>query len=363
MAAANAPAPEEMAQILENHEANKKTTTIPVFYGTSKDTITGKNLIKRINQAANIATWNDQRKLNELINAVRNQAQDDLDAILETYPGEKNWTNVCKAFLDVYDPQGTEKASCTLIADLHQKTGESENTYYSRVNTHFRKIRDNRPARTYTSSEDLINAAPPALRDQIRADGKRISDLCFGYMHQLLYTAGLSDNLRHKVMEKACNELWESHKYAAELEIIQSDKDKKAKVNAVRTEEDEDRATHQKEDSQDLDLEYETEEEFHALNAMRARRGLPARPRPRFFRRSNSAAPTNGFANGNNGSKKDFRCRYCKKTGHSQTECRKRIREGGLCVDEAGKPWKNQPKVNDIKDQAGPATLNSFRNL
>ena len=361
MADAAAAANPDLAQILQEHEANKKTTTIPIFYGTAKDTISGKNLIKRINQAAQVANWNDQRKLNELINAVRATAQDNLDAILETMTGEQNWTNVVKAFLMHYDPKNTEKASCTVIADLHQKPGELVGDYYGRVNTHFRQIRDNRPALTYTPSEAELNATPEAQREGLRNAIQRASNLGYQHMQQLIFTAGLQDRLRHKVMEKACTSLWACYAYASELETIQSDKEKKAKLNAVRHPEDE-AVPDQPQDELDRD-DWETEEEFNAINAVRVRRGMPPRPRPKFFRRPNASGPATGSSNTNNGNKKDYRCRYCKKAGHSQAECRKRIREGGLCVDEAGKPWKNQPKVNDVKDQNQPTTLNCFRNL
>ena len=40
------------------------------------------------------------------------------------------------------------------------------------------------------------------------------------------------------------------------------------------------------------------------------------------------------------------KCRYCKKTGHMQKECRKRIKENGQMINAQGKPYG--PRANEM---------------
>jgi hypothetical protein len=51
-----------IAQALTNQECLKRSTDLPLFYGQKeKDTFTAHHLVKRIDRAANIATWNQER--------------------------------------------------------------------------------------------------------------------------------------------------------------------------------------------------------------------------------------------------------------------------------------------------------------
>jgi len=351
---ANPPANQDMAQILKEHELNKKTTQIPLFLGTDKDTSSGRDIIEKIELAAGIANWNDARKIAELKGCVRDHAKKRLDCILRMCPKDMTvWNNVKAEFLKQYDPKGTAKTTCAGFTDLAQKHGEKVGDFMGRVDEHFRRIMDNRSDRLLRPIDtDNIPAAQVELVSAVLNRGTREM---LEAVEQIVFTAGLNETLRQKVMEAGKPTLYEAFDFASEMEIYLADK--KAKANAVQI-----NSVHEAENDPDNtdEPEFENEEEFNAVNAFRVRRGLPPRPRPQRFR--NSGYRSNGSNNGSQ-NKKDFRCRYCKKMGHNQTECRKRIREGGQCVDEAGKPWKNQPKVNEAKDSVRTAPLNSFRNL
>ena len=350
MAAAN----QDIAQLLKDHEMNKKTTQIPLFLGTDKDTSSGRDIIEKIELAAGIATWNDARKIAELKGCVRDQAKRRFDSILDTCPEDMTvWANVKKHFLKQYDPKGTAKATCAGFSELNQKSGEKVGDFYGRVNEHFRRLLETRqPCQLGPLDTDNV---PAAQVDLVKTIVSRSTRSMLETIQQIVFTAGLNYQLRQKVMEAAKTSLYDCFDYASDLETYLADK--KSKINSARM-----NSINEEEDQPDVteDDEFENEEEFNAVNAFRVRRGLPPRPRPQRFRNSGyrSSGPSNGNQN-----KRDFRCRYCKKTGHNQTECRKRIREGGQCVDEAGKPWKNQPKVNEAKESGKTAPLNSFRNL
>jgi len=59
--------PAHIAGFLNSHDCLKKSTNLPLFYANkSKDVTKGQGLIERLEIAANIATWDDKRKVQEL---------------------------------------------------------------------------------------------------------------------------------------------------------------------------------------------------------------------------------------------------------------------------------------------------------
>ena len=354
MAAANP----DIAQLLQEHEKNKKSTQIPLFLGTDKDTSSGRDIIERIELAAGIANWNDARKISELKGCVRDQAKKALDSIIRTCPHDMTvWANVRKEFLRQYDPKGTAKSTCAGLNDLNQKSNEKVLNFYGRVDEHFRRILENRTDRLLAPLPD--DAIPADQVARVSAVMERCTREMLETIEQMMFTAGLNETLRQKVMEAGKTSLYETFQFAGDMELYLADK--KSKANAIKINSIE-------EDGEALDVinevEFKNEEEFNVVNAMRMRRGLPPRPRPKFFRRSGySSQPqvSSGSRNGNG--KKSEVCRYCKKMGHRQAECRKRIREGGLCTDQNGKPWNVQPKANGMNSDQPAGTLNSFRSL
>jgi len=318
---ANPAANPDIAQLLKDHEMNKKTTQIPLFLGTDKDTSTGRDIIEKIELAAGIANWNDARKIQELRGCVRDQAKKRMDSILDTCPEDMTvWANVKQEFLVQYDPKGTAKATCAGFTELNQKHGEKVGDFYGRVNEHFRRLLENRQPRHLGPLATEV--FPAAQMDAARALATRATKDMLETIQQTVFTAGLNDQLRQKVMEAGKDTLYQAFRFASDIEIYLADK--KAKANAMRI-----NSVLDEEDNLDdnEEVEFENEDEFNAVNAFRVRRGLPPRPRPQRFR-SSGYRSNNNSSNGSQ-NKRDFRCRYCKKLGHNQTECRKRIREGG----------------------------------
>ena len=126
---------------------------------------------------------------------------------------------------------------------------------------------------------------------------------------------------------------------AVELKTIHQDR-KRGQVAAIY-EEDDSAAT----------ADYKADNNFGydkiaAINAIRQRQGKP--PICRNFRRSF------GKTNSSNG-KSDVTCRYCKKKGHLQPECQKRIAENGAMTNAEGKPFVK--KVNTAAVAVDPGRV------
>jgi hypothetical protein len=88
-----------MAQALNDHDCLKRSTDMPLFFGRKeKDTITARHLIKRIDRAKAIATWNAERTCNELYMILREKALVWYESITDDDIDLKDWDVVKKEF-------------------------------------------------------------------------------------------------------------------------------------------------------------------------------------------------------------------------------------------------------------------------
>jgi hypothetical protein len=59
----------------------------------------------------------------------------------------------------------------------------------------------------------------------------------------------------------------------------------------------------------------------------------------------------NGNRSSNNGGQQKFACKYCKKPNHSQDECRTRIKDNKPCIATSGKPyWPRKTSQNPVNE-------------
>ena len=316
-----------MQQALNAHDRVKKSTDLPLFYGRKdKDSISAQNLIDRITRAAEIANWdNDARKINEFYMILRDRALVWWESLPVTDINVNSWAAVSNNFLDVYEPKSTARTNCTNFQDLVQRSGEGVRDYYLRVFETFKKLSKAKPeAIAAVRHADAAGIAAAAAAN-IKQEG--VVDVEKFFMHQL-FIAGLREDIRVKVMEAGHATIGESLSNALDLEVIHSDRRGGRAVNAVV----EEKADNEEDWTADLN-----DEDFEAVNAIRIKRGLNP------FRRNQGR--TSGNKNGN---KTSTICRYCKKRGHMQRECRTRLRENGKMVDAQGKPFT--PKANAVID-------------
>jgi len=233
---------------------------------------------------------------------------------------------VKREFLKTYEPKYSARTTCANFSDLVQKPGETINDFHVRVQTAYKRLTDSKPA---TMAAVRLAGATP---DQAKLEGMK--DMAKFFKHQL-FLAGFSDNLRDKVLEAKKDSFAESLDLARELEAIQLDHKRSQRIAAVKAE-------LQPEEANTIAWENLTEEEVEQVAAIRAKNN-------RFQPRRTFATPTQqGRSNGprNPG----VLCRYCKKKGHMQKECRSRQRDKAPMVDANGKAYDNNC-VNNVADE------------
>ena len=299
----------------------RQITQIPLFYGRpDKDSLTAGMLIERVEAAAEAAGWNNQRKLSAFFLALRDKALIWHKSLKLDRFNLRDWDVVRRQFILDYEPQFTARTHCTNFGELTQRPGETPLNFYGRIVVVMERIEEDRP--------DHINV--------VEIEGGHLGSKLEGYVQglahvrHLLFVSGLRDEIRVKVMEAHKATIRESLKVATDAELFLKDKKKLATVSAVSKT---NPTTEEEGEEEDEDF---NEEEIAAINAIRTRQGKPP------FKRRFPARRAKG----------DLKCRYCKKSGHMQRECRSRIRNNGAMVDASGKPFER--KVNAASHQDDP---------
>ena len=354
---------------LDQQGARKKAQALPYFYGDkAKDgALTGRLLIEKIERAATVVNpaWNDARKISELESSFQEKA-------LVWYHGIQfmklpnfttSWAVVKEAFLRVYDSSTTLDSAPVQIDQLHAKPNECIADYYGRSAQCFRVAMERLPAADKTcSAEDIAALAGAADDAALAAEANRQKEASnlriFQYFQRMLFINGLPAYIRPEIQNKKLEAMSEVYNACLEYEASHSKTTNKVQaiwINAVEADEDEDVPLE--------DQEPEDEVHLHAINFARRKKKMPFKPRPDFWRNGKPAGP-GGANKADNGKMK---CRYCKKIGHQQKECRARIRDGAPMVDQFGKPWANQNgngskkvhAVQEEEEEAAPGRVNS----
>jgi len=359
---------EQFEAALDQQGARKKSQSLPYFFGepTKDGALTGRELIEKIERAATVVNpaWNDARKISELESSFQGKALVWYHGIkyMEITDFATSWAVVKEAFLRVYDSATTLDSAPVQIDQLYAKPNESVADYYGRTAQSFRVAVERLPAATQTltdaEADALEAAANAAARRAVANQQRKSSNLrVFQYFHKMLFINGLPAHIRQEIQVQKLNTLQDVYNAAIEHEASHKKPVKVAaiQINAVEVDEDDDVPME--------DQEPEDEIHLHAINFARRKKKMPFKPRPDFWKNGKPAGP-GGANKADNGKMK---CRYCKKIGHQQKECRSRIRDGAPMVDQFGKPWANQnvngsKKVHAVQeedDEAAPGRVNS----
>ena len=340
---------------LQQDKIIKKSTDLPWYYGIpTKETISASDLIDRLEAAAPIAGWDtDEKKIRELYLLFREEA---IVWWKSTKKSEDctitDWESVKKAFLLNYEPKITARTTCTNLADLAQRPNEVANRYYLRLFATFDKLQSTYPDNRKTVRFTPANAAAADAAEQLKIKAEGIEDAFRFFEHQQ-FLAGLRDPIRSEVMKAGKATVTASKAYATELEAISMKDTLTPLTRGIASLEETPFSIPNHEWPQDMlpsiPADLFTDEEFEQVNLIRRRNGkLP-------FKRTNFKKPSNGNGNGNksNGNNNgNISCRYCKKKGHMQRECKSRLRDNAPMVDANGKPFsRNNVHAVDAEDE------------
>lgn len=326
--AAAIPAAQQHAQdALLHHDRVRRSTDLPTFHGIiGKDSISARDLIKRFENAAEIAAWaTPKKKCQEFYMILRDNALVWWSTMKDYGIDVEDWDAVKAHFIKKFEPKSTAKTSCANLMELTQKPGESATLFHFRLFRIYERLCEARPAaiNTVTFTPAVANAATNAELIEVKKEGIAAMEM---FLKHQLFLAGLREPLRSEVMKEGKATIGEAVDFADELESIYRKNERSIAVIAEEREDD---------DVGDLN-----DEELEAVNAIRKRMGKKP-----FVKKNYGSGGNRTQSNGNG-----VQCRYCKKIGHMQRECRSRKRDRAPLVDANGKPFEK--KVNAVEDTA-----------
>ena len=185
------------------------------------------------------------------------------------------------------------------------------------------------------------------------------------FYEKQIFIAGLNVDVQVKVMEATPRTAYDVLQIAMDTEMLILDKKDNLKmpikISAVKAEESEDEEPEEDDDDK-------AESALAVLNAIRIQRGkAPFKKFPGSYKSLPTKAINGYRPKTTNGSGEPMKCIYCKKSGHMQKECYKRIKENGAMLTAQGKPYKAnevtaEKNVGAITASGYPA-LNSVRTV
>lgn len=338
-----------LEQALTQHDKVRRSTDIPLFYGKKdKDAISPQQLVERLERAARVAGWaTDERKCDEFFLCLREQAISWSNTLFNIPDFNRNdWAAVKREFLAAYAPKYTARTLCTSFHDLKQSSNENVQDFYNRVSEVFRDaflvLPDHVVAHGGTAEErhDLTEAQARGIMK------KGITNMLL-LMMNTMFTGGLREEIRNKVLEKGLTKIQETVQLAREIEIIHKDKKEKSEKGQFVAAIGESDPVVAADDVEVLEVEADDVDSIKRINAIRQRMNKP----PLRFKVRPGSRPKPPSGN-------PVICRFCKIRGHFQVNCRKRIAANAPMVDVAGKPipMNGSPYTNS---RPGVATVSS----
>lgn len=279
---------------------------LPLFHGNTQDSLTAKAWLEFVNRTSLSQGWSQETTFNNAINALRDRAAtwfsvSTTEENLITYDSFKS------AFLDCFQKQGDSRGFAHIVRMIQPRQhNEHILDFYNRLMVEYSSWQDTLPAMNIPTQKDQLH--PRAIRDLPGYELIPLSVLqetmvrgfemgqasCGKHVVNGFFYAGLNADLRTYL--------------------------------------------------QGLDIEDITGMRKAAIRFEHARHGLKPAGAVQAVRQTSKRAST-GPPSADK--KKQFTCYYCNKKGHTQQECRKRIRENG----ELKPPPK---RVNEVSSDAQP---------
>ena len=98
---------------LAANDNTKRLTDVPKFYGNSKDTLTAREFLKRLEQAAAIGNWADKRKCTEFCHLLHSEANRFMTMTLKKAKvADDNWARHKEVILSFFDVEFHRHLEC-----------------------------------------------------------------------------------------------------------------------------------------------------------------------------------------------------------------------------------------------------------
>ena len=170
------PADPAQLQTLNEHERNKKVSDLPAYYGVpGKDTITAKQLVRRVEQAATVCGWDAAQKALQLSITFKASALIWYEGLEKSHGLDNaDWTILKKHFLENYEGLVSSNNLTLSLKDFQQRIGERVVDYGARGQAVFNHYYD-KIMETSTDPADLNDAGVTAANTALVKKGMKFA--------------------------------------------------------------------------------------------------------------------------------------------------------------------------------------------
>ena len=260
---------QDVQNAITAHDNTKRLTDVPKFYSNTKDTLTAREFIKRLEQAAAIGTWNDKRKCAEFCHLLHSEANGFMTMTLKKAKvAEDNWAGHKEVFLSFFDVKGTAKLNFFSLHEMKQGPMEKVRDFWTKVQQYMDRIKD-----LVNIKEQIKMLEKQDFQAAIVADVQKECRCSTGVMQdfykKMIFIAGLNTDVQVKVMEATPKFAYDALKVAIATEMLILDKKDNLKmpikIMAVEAEREEEELEEEEIDEEEAALNY--------LNAIRIQKG------------------------------------------------------------------------------------------
>ena len=319
------PVDPDQLQALQTHDNNKKVGEIPYFYGIpSKDQLTAKQIITKIENASTICQWNDEAKAQRLANCLKGPAYTWFEGLKRSHRlNQKDWPTLKKYFLKQYEKLITASVLTRSLKEIQMKTTETVAEYSDRCQAVFNEYYDQYVEKSCKFNEVNHAGNNAANRELVKLSMETAAQFMMIYMQMTLYEAGLLEYIRLEVATKTYDNLMDLQSAAADAEARHSTK----KVTLHYLGEDSD---NEEAGAASAEVHLLEDEEYDTIATLYQSRG---KKMPSFFRRGYGKMQQRRKQSAASQLTKEQKalldCWHCGKKGHVVSECRQK---------QAGKP-------------------------
>ena len=167
----------DLQNAIAANDNTKRLTDVPKFYGNSKDTLTAREFVKRLEQAAAIGNWNDKRKCAEFCHLLHSEANGFMSMTLKKAKiGEEDWAGHKTVFLKFYDVKGTAKLNFFSLHEMKQGPAEKVRDFWTKVQLHMDRVKDSVDIQEQVDALDKVDF-DAAIQGDVRKERNSASQV------------------------------------------------------------------------------------------------------------------------------------------------------------------------------------------
>lgn len=315
-----------LIEALTSAESKKQVTKLPTFTGEKTDTLSPSEFVDRVETAAKAAKWSKEDKAFHFALALEGSAAKwfKVTADDRVDDWQSDFDEIAKEFIAWFEPAATGTRTLAGVRDMKQRSNEKVANFAIRIKEAALLWRRFAPMPDFAKTTEERGLVRSGIR--IGFDQMGLAMFCLGL--------GQSD-IQQKVLDASPKTLNEAIRLAVDLELARSNLKETKEISATKVA------------MVDGDESSEEDERGEVDAVHKGRQN-----RMKNQSRKTYGGQGNQQENGQN--RATFSCYYCKKPGHRQNRCYKRIADRAPQVDRYGKPFSSS-NTNTQAQPVGPS--------